>query len=428
MTPTLDFDTLDYYAEPGLINDPNPYFEHLRGKAPVTALPHHGVVAITGYDEAVQIYTDTETFSSVNAVTGPFPPVPFAIDGNDIGEHIEAWRPELAMKDQIVTFDQPRHGPARSLMMRLFTPSRLRKNEAYLWALSDQLIDRFWADSKVEVVRGYGVPFAGMVIADLLGVPEEDRPAFAAHFDGSNNLPSVDEQHRGTEQNPLLFLHGIFAGYLEARRREPRQDILSELAIGIFPDGSTPELQEVINVATFMFGAGQDTTARLLAASMQILAEDAELQDRVRADPSLIDDFIEEILRLEGPVKTSHRLVRKRTMLGGVELAPGTHLALMNGAINRDPRKFEAPGEFRLGRPKNKEHIAFGRGAHTCPGAPLARTETRASLSRLLARMGDIRVSDAHHGPRGARTFNHEPTYILRGLEQLHLEFTPLKG
>jgi cytochrome P450 len=186
---------------------------------------------------------------------------------------------------------------------------------------------------------------------------------------------------------------------------------------------------EVVNVATFMFGAGQDTTARLLAGAMQVLAEDAELQQRMRADSgTLMDDFIEEILRLEGPVKTSHRLVKKRTVLGGMTLEPGTHVALMNGAINRDPRRFEDPNSFRLDRPKAKEHIGFGRGAHTCPGAPLARTETRVSLTRLLARMGDIRVSDEHHGSPGARVFNHEPTYILRGLVQLRLEFTPLEG
>ena len=96
--------------------------------------------------------------------------------------------------------------------------------------------------------------------------------------------------------------------------------------------------------------------------------------------------------------------------------------------IGAEPRRFDDPNMFRLDRPRAKEHIGFGRGAHTCPGAPLARTETRVSLTRLLARMGDIRVSDEHHGPRDARTFNHEPTYILRGLVQLRLEFTPLEG
>jgi cytochrome P450 len=429
-TAPLDFDSLDYYTEPRLINDPNPFFEHLRARGPVTPLAPHGVVAVTGYEEAVQVYTDLDSFSSVNAVTGPFPPVPFSLDGGDITDKIEAWRPELPMKDQIVSFDQPRHGPARSLMMRLFTPSRLKQNERFLWKLSDRLIDRFWATGKVEIVREYGVPFAGMVIADLLGVPEEDRPGFAERFGvgGETNLPSLDADHN-SDYNPLLFLHEAFSEYLAERRSTPRLDILSELANGKFPDGSTPDLAEVVNVATFMFGAGQDTTARLLAGAMQVLAEDAELQARMRSDRgSLMDDFVEEVLRLEGPVKTSHRLVKRRTALGGVELEPGTHVALMNGAINRDPRRFEDPNAFRLDRAKAKEHIGFGRGAHTCPGAPLARTETRVSLTRLLARMGDIRVSDEHHGPRGARVFNHEPTYILRGLVQLRLEFTPLDG
>jgi cytochrome P450 len=236
----LDFDGLDYYTEPRLINDPNPFFEHLRAKGPVTPLPQHGVVAVTGFEEAVQVYTDLDTFSSVNAVTGPFPPVPFAVDGGDISDKIEAWRPELPMKDQIVSFDQPRHGPARSLMMRLFTPTRLKRNEAFLWTLSDQLIDRFWESGKVEVVRDYGVPFAGMVIADLLGVPEEDRPGFAERFGvgNSTNLPSVENAAHNADYNPLMFLHGAFSQYLAERRREPREDILSAL-----PTASSPTVR-----------------------------------------------------------------------------------------------------------------------------------------------------------------------------------------
>ena len=422
----LDFEKLDYYTEQGLIDDPHPYFENLRKKGPVTPLPHHDVVAVTGYEEAVRIYNDAGTFSSLNAVTGPFPPVPFPTDGDDVSEQIEVWRTDYPMRGHVVTYDPPRHGFVRSLMMRLFTPSRLRQNEIYIWTLADQLIKGFWESGKVEVVRDYGVPFTRMVIADLLGVPDEDRKRFADHVGGASRLPSVNQEHSGTKKDPLVFLYDAFAAYLDARRREPRPDILSELANSKFPDGSIPDLQEVINVATTMFGAGGDTTARLISSSLQFLAENPELQKRIRADNSLIDDFVEEMLRLEGPIKTSHRLVRKRTTIGGLELAPGTHIALMNGAINRDPRRFEAPYECRLARPKNKEHLAFGRGPHTCPGAVLARTEMRVSLTRLLAHMGDIRVSDQHHGPPGSRRFNHDPTYILRGLSQLHLEFTPL--
>ena len=98
---------------------------------------------------------------------------------------------------------------------------------------------------------------------------------------------------------------------------------------------------------------------------------------------------------------------------------------LLNGAANRDPRQFDSPHEFRIGRPNAREHIAFGRGNHACPGGPLARTEARISIEHLIDRMRDIRLSEEHHGPRGARRFEWEPTYVLRGLRKLHLEFTP---
>ena len=421
-----DFAAVDYYSAPELIADPYPYFEYLRSSGSVARLPgRDAVVAVTGYAEALEVLKDTDNYSSINAVLGPLAAPPFPTEAGDISEQIEAWRQDHPTKDQIVSFDAPRHGPARALMMRLFTPSRLKASADYLGTLSDQLIDGFHASGRLEVVRGYGMPFAGMVIADLLGVPEEDRPGFANRFGVGINLPSVEAGEKRFEANPMAFLNDAFTAYIEERRAAPRQDILTELATFTLPDGSRPPIHEVVNVATFLFVAGQGTTARLLAAALQIIAQDPALQSRLRADPSLVDDFIEEVLRLEGPVKTSHRLVRRRTRLAGVDLPAGTHIALLNGAINRDPRRFEAPNEFRLGRSKASEHVAFGRGAHTCPGAPLSRTETRISLQRLLARTEDIRLSAEHHGPATSRVFKYEPTYVLRGLEELHIEYGP---
>jgi cytochrome P450 len=101
---------------------------------------------------------------------------------------------------------------------------------------------------------------------------------------------------------------------------------------------------------------------------------------------------------------------------------------LLNGAANRDPRLFEDPDEFRVDRPNAKVHIAFGRGPHACPGGPLARVEGRVSIERILNRMRDIRLSEEHHGPPGGRHFEYEPTWVLRGLSELHIEFTPAEG
>jgi len=160
--------------------------------------------------------------------------------------------------------------------------------------------------------------------------------------------------------------------------------------------------------------------------ALKYLAEYPELQDELREHRDRIPNFIEEALRMESPVKTDFRLARRATTVGEVRIEAGTPVMLLNGAANRDPRRFECPAEFRADRPNAQEHIAFGRGAHSCPGGPLARAEGRISIERLLARMQDIRLSEEHHGPPGDRRFAYEPTWVLRGLKQLHIEFTPV--
>jgi cytochrome P450 len=202
--------------------------------------------------------------------------------------------------------------------------------------------------------------------------------------------------------------------------------VLTQLALATYPDGSTPEVTAVVRTATFLFAAGQETTARLLATGLEVPLRVPELQDELRAHRERIPDFIEEVLRIESPVKADFRLARRATTIGGVEIPAGTPVMLLNGAANRDPRRFECPAEFRLDRPNAKEHLAFGRGAHSCPGGPLARVEGRVSIERILDRTRDIRLSEEHHGPPNARHFEYEPTWILRGLHELHIGFTPV--
>jgi cytochrome P450 len=205
-----------------------------------------------------------------------------------------------------------------------------------------------------------------------------------------------------------------------------REDILAELANARFPDGSKPSLIDVTALSAFLFGAGQDTTNRLLANCLKVVATNPALQQKLRDEPARIADFIEEILRHEGSVKAGGRLCVKTVTLAGVEIKPGTVILMSHMAANRDPRRFDDPGNFNMDRPKLKEHLAFGRGAHTCIGAPLARREVTVSIERLLARMGNIRLSPDHHGSDGAWRFDYEPTYILRALKALHLDFDPV--
>ena len=423
-----DFDGIDFFRGNELVADPYPYFDHLRSQCPVQREPHHGVVMVTGYEEAVSVYADTATFSSCNAVTGPFPGFPVPLVGDDVSELIEQHRDELPFSDQLTVMDPPKHKAHRGMLMRLLTPKRLKENEDFMWRHADRQIDEFAAGGECEFIRGYAGPFTLYVIADLLGVPESDHEWFRQELQGGHRRETQGLGSTGSGSlghSPLEFLYDRLTTYIEDRRREPRNDVLTGLATASFPDGSTPEVIDVVRVAANLFSAGQETTVRLLAAALQLIGERPDLQQLLREDRARIPDFVEEVLRMEGPVKGDFRLSRTATTVGGVEIPAGTTLMVVNGAAGRDPRRFEDPNEFRVDRDNAKEHLAFGRGPHACPGGPLARAEARISIERLLARLGDITISESEHGPAGDRRYEYAPTYILRGLQRLHLQFTP---
>lgn len=419
------FDTIDFFTDLSLVNDPYPYFDYLRSKGPLTRLPQRNVIAVTGHEEALAILNDAQTFSSAVAVGGPIPDLPFTPEGDDISAQLDEYREQMYSYGAIVSMDGATHAKNRSLLMRLFTPSRLKKNEEFIWSQASKQIDEFIDKGRFELLADYASPYAMLVIADLLGLPEADRQTFRDQAFKPPQQMDVEADAQASAVEFFGFVFNYFEEYLSERREHPRNDILSELATAKYPDGTLPEIADVVWVASFLFGAGQDTTARLLSACLQVLGERPDLQALLRADRARIPDFIEEVLRMDGPVKTASRLAVRSTTIAGVHIPAGTVMSLFYGGCNRDPRKFENPNEFRLGRPNVREHLAFGRGAHTCAGAALARAEVRASLDRLLERLGDIRIDADRHGPEGQRRFEHEPVYILRGLRELHLTFTP---
>ena len=194
----------------------------------------------------------------------------------------------------------------------------------------------------------------------------------------------------------------------------PRADVMSRLARVRFPDGELPEVMDVVRLATILFAAGQETTARLLTAGMCFLAEQPALDEDLRGDPGAIPNFVEECLRLESPIKGSFRLALKDTRVGEVEIPEGSMVMAMVGAANRDPRVFEDPDRFDANRPNARRNIAFGYGEHFCPGASLARAEARVSFERLLARLGNLRLVDPS-------ALSYAPTFIIRGLNDLPL-------
>ncbi|OCB58815.1 cytochrome [Mycobacterium malmoense] len=420
-----DIDTSDFFTDNELLADPYDYLAAMREECPLRREPHHDVVMVTGYDEGVAIYNDTKRFSSCISVTGPFPGFPVALDhhgDDDITDLIAARRGELPFNDQLPTFDPPEHTAHRALLSRIITPKRLKENEEFMWRLADRQLDVALSGQGCEFIGDFASPFAMLVIADLLGVPESDHEEFrSALLSEAGTIGSSEGDTM--RHSPLEYLYGKFTAYIEDRRRTPRGDVLTGVASATFPDGGTPEVIDAVRVAANLFAAGQETTVRLLSAAVLMLAESPQLQGKLRANRELIPDFIEETLRYESPVRGDFRLSKCPVSVGGVDLPAGTTVMLVNAALNRDPRKFPEPDIFDIHRPNARSHVAFGRGPHACPGAPLARTEARVSLERMLARTSDIRIDEDRHGPPGDRRYRYLPTFILRGLSRLHIRF-----
>jgi cytochrome P450 family 150 subfamily A5 len=411
-----DLEGTNFFSDRSVQDDPYPYYDALRERSPVWQEPYYGVYMVTGYDEALAVYNDATSFSSCNAVSGPFKKFPVALEGDDVSEIIERYRDELPFSDQLPAFDPPRHTAHRRLLMRLLTPQRLRANEEFMWRLADRQMDDFVDKGRCEFIGDYAAPFTMVVIADLEGVPESDHAMFKERL---ANLPGQ------LAHKPLEFLYDQFTVYIEDRRRTPREDIMTAMATAEFPDGSTPDVNDVALLAANLFAGGQETTVRLLSFALRIIAERPDIQQVLRTDRERIPNFIEETLRFESPLRGQFRMARTRTTVGEVDIPAGSTVMVLPGAANRDPRTFPDPDLFDIERANAKYHVAFGHGIHHCAGAHLARAEGRVTINRLLDRTTDISISEDVHGAPDDRHYEYLPTYFLRGLSRLGVDLQP---
>ena len=393
---TTDYDSVDYFTDPSLVPDPHPYYDHIRAKDPVCCPINNGVLAVTGWEAANTVYKDTESYSSCVAVMGPFTPIPFVPEGDDICAQLEEHRTEIPMFEHMVTMDPPQHTDARSILSRLLTPKRLKENEDFMWRLADRHIDEFIADGRCEFLAAYAKPFSPLGRCRPArrprirsrGVPRSLRCPAAG-----TNIGGLD--HEVIATNPLAWADEKFSQYIEERRESPRDDVLTSIATAKYPDGSTPEVFEVVRTATFLFAAGQETTAKLLGAALRVLGDRPDIQQQLRDDRSLIPS-LHRGMPADGqpgeerfPAGPQDDDARRHPGAGGhhCDGQPG----------RRQPRcaPVREPARVPLDRKNVREHIAFSRGIHSCPGAPLARVEGRVSIER------HPRPAGRHHHQRG---------------------------
>lgn len=414
----------NFYRDAAIILDPKSYFSLKREEGPVAWEPHFGTLIVTGYDEALAVLNDQDgVFSNAASVVGPIPGLPFMPQGSDIREQLEAHRDTMPWSSHLVAFDGSKHAEYRALLGGLLTFKRLKQNEEYLHRLADRLIDGFIDRGACNVVPEFAHATTVYAISDLMGIPMADRALLLEQIGAPPSQVEGDTGKVGPD--PLAGMKALFDGYLADRRENDRGDLMSELVRLRLKDGSEPDFEVLSGLARFLFGAGQDTTSRLMAMAVLILAEHPDLQERLCGDPALIKDFIEECLRYDAPVKVSYRLALEDTVVGQVDVPAGTIIAVCLMAASNDPQKFEEPDRFDIERRHVRDHMGFGRGVHGCLGAPLGRMEARIVIERLLARVRNIAISSEHHGPASARKFRFEPTYSFRSLADLWVTFDP---
>lgn len=418
----------DYFTDYEILKDPYAFFNALRENGPVFRPPGKDYYIVTGFEETLQVLRNHDDFSAIIGLQGAGAPLPFTPHGSDITSQIEAHRGQFAGGDQVVNLDDDAHTRLRTLINSLFVPSRLKQSEAFIEDYCEDMVGKAVAEGKVELIGTIATPFVTMVVADLLGVPLEDRQIFMDAIAAGPVPGSLDgDDPMGGESHPFAVMGKYFYGYIADRRANPRDDILTQLATTPYYDGAQPEVFDLVQLGMFMFGAGQDTSAKLIGNAMKYLVEQPGLQDELRADPKRIPAFLEEVLRIEGSTKQTARLTRRDTMIGDVAIPAGTKILVALSAANRDPRRWDDPNELVIGRKKIVEHVGFGRGKHVCAGAPLARVEVRVLLEKLLAYTDSIELDLAEH-PNGAASLVYEPSFIIRGLAAMNLRLAPSDG
>ena len=424
MNETVSLIGRDYFTDHTLLPDPHLFYEELRACGPVTVMGDPPIAYVTGFDEAAEVLNDASRFSSLPSATGPKTLLPFEPRGDDITEQIAASRDPNSAFSLLVTYDGKQHLDNRAIISRLFTPLRLKASDVFMRRYAVAAVREVVAEGGCELYHQVALPYVTYVIADLLGVPQEDRIKIKDFLSEVPPAGSLENPLGDKPPAALQFMFDFFWAYLCERRENPRNDVLSEMALARYPDGGEPSILELVKLAMFLFSSGQDTSALLLGNCLRHLCEDGELQSALRADNTLIPNFIEEMMRLVGSLKMTSRLTTKTTEVGGVTLRAGTQVAVILAAANRDDRQWAQPNAVDLNRPKLKQQLGFSRGPHTCIGAPLARAEVRFMLEEFLNQTSSIALDEEQHGRPPDQRFQYTPSFMNHGVKKLHLRLT----
>jgi cytochrome P450 len=398
-------------------NCPYHAYRKLRDEAPVWRDPLTGMYVITRFDDLRDVLLDPERF-----VSGARPRALDSERARRMRELYETkgWLPAPTLAGR----DDPNHKQMRTMFNEAFRPKRINAMDPFVAATAYKLIDAFIDAGRCDWVKQFAVPLPLIVIGHQVGVPEEDIWQIKRWTDAwvqRLGMMQTEAQERWSVEMEIEAQH-YFQKVFERLRRQPDDTLLSDMVNRVIPEWGRPlndnELHAEMMADTFV--GGSETTTNAISAGVMLLIENQEVWQRLKADPDRhLKTFIEEVLRLEGPVQGLFRTAAQDVDLHGVTIPKGATLNIRYGAANRDEREFECPEQLDLERDKPGRHLAFGSGVHHCLGAPLARRELYWSFKALLDRV------DAMHFVPGANDFTVQPNFALRALNELHIEFTP---
>jgi len=397
-----DLEVVDPFS-PDARDDPWPLYRSLQDRLRVFLTPD-GAYVLTRYDDCVSLLRDPRSSVSASNLS---PEVLARYQGNISDFDL----PVLLFQDP------PDHTRLRGLVSKAFTPRVMEGLRAHIEQLVDEMLDAVIDGGQMDVLGDLAYPLPVTVICELLGVPVEDRDQFRPWSSAASRLLDGDLEPAVMNEGLIAVMQILNAlnQHIEERRRQPRHDLLSAL-VAAEEAGDRLTHEELLATVTLLFIAGHETTMNLIGNGVYALLRHPDQLARLRNDPSLTKDAIEELLRFDGPVHLTGRIPTEPLTIGEVRIPAGFQVVTLLAAANRDPARFAHPDSLQIDRPDN-HHLTFSSGPHFCLGATLARIEGQVALSAMVRKLDDWTLLTAEP--------HYREHFVLRGLQQLEMGFTP---
>jgi len=377
--------------------DPFPLYETMRQAYPVYHDFTRNNWHVFRYDDVLRVLSEYTTFSS-------------QFRGG------EAADPTSPFSASIISTDPPRHRKLRSLVTQAFTPRAVEALAPRITEIVAEYLERVPAAGRMDVIQDLGYPLPVIVIAELLGIPSQDRQRFKHWSDyavhATDSGTRIDfESFSGAE---MMEMGEYFFTTIEKRRQAPGDDLISSLLQASI-DGEHLSQMELLGFCVLLLVAGNETTTNLIGNAMASFAEHPEVWEQLRQRPDLLPQAIEEVLRYRSPVQAMYRTTTGEVKLGHQTIPPRAQVVAWIGSANHDPAQFADAKRLDIERSPNR-HLAFGNGIHYCLGAPLARLEARIALGALWERIKGFSLAPEARLER-------LPSLIVYGLRSLPITY-----